>query len=213
MHVRKHFSKQRYDEVLESILVDCKRASENGSEPLALSEFGAEFWQRCRYMPMSPPPYHRSPRSLELYKELIAPFTGVTETMVPAADDWEPDHILVLATPVETEEGDLEINDPIFPMEVTVPADYQKACEATLEILSREPVVQLEYLKGLIDSSLHTSLDATLKWMLNAGILLRTRPMNPSIDPKLIGDQMGQPVFMIQALDYRTDAFVIKRMW
>jgi len=150
---------------------------------------------------------------LELYKELIAPFTGVTETIVPPADNWEPDQILVLATPVQTKERNLEINDPIFPMEVTVPANYHKACQATLEILSREPVVQLKHLKGSVDSSLHTSLDASLKWMLNAGILLRTRPMDPSIDPKLIGDQMGQPLFRIQGVDYRTDAFVVKQMW
>jgi glycosyltransferase involved in cell wall biosynthesis len=213
VHVREHFSKQRHEEVLESILVDSKRASGNRSEALALSEFGAEFWQRCQYLPMSLPPYRRSRRSLELYKELIAPFTGVTETIVPAADKWEPDHILVLASPVQTEERSLQINDPIFPMEVIVPAHYQKACEAILKILSREPVVQLENLKGSVDRSLHTSLDASLQWMLNAGILLRTRPMNPSIDPKLIGDQMGQPVFMIKGLDYRTDAFVIKQMW
>lgn len=213
-HVREHFSKQRYDEILESILVECKRASEkNRSEPLALSEFGAEFWQRCQYLSMSPPPYQRSRRSLELYKELIAPFTGLTETIVSPSDSWKPDQILVLATPVQTKERNLEINDPIFPMEVIVPADYQKACQATLEILSREPVVQLEQLRRSVDRSLHTSLDACLKWMVNAGILLRTRPMNPSIDPKLIGDQMGQPLFRIQGVDYRTDAFVVKQMW
>jgi len=213
VHVREYFSTQRYDEVLESIVADCQRASENGSEPLALSDFGAEFWQRCRYLSMSPPPYQRSRRSLELYKELIAPFTGVTETIVPAADNWEPDQILVLATPVQTKERTLEINDPIYPMEVTVPADFQKTCQAILKILSREPVVQLKNLKSSIDTSLHPSLDAGLKWMVNAGILLRTRPMSPSIHPKLIGNQMGKPLFMIQGLDYRTDAFVIKQMW
>jgi len=213
VHVREHFSKQRCDEILESILVECKRASKNISEPLALSEFGAEFWQRCQYLSMSPPPYQRSRRALELYKELIGPFTGVTETIVPPADKWEPDHFLVLATPVQIRERNLEINDPIYPMEVTVPANYQKDCQAILEVLSREPVVQLKHLKRSVGSSLNTSLDATLNWMLNAGILLRTRPMNPSVDSKLIGDQMGQPLFRIQSVDYRTDAFVVRQMW
>jgi glycosyltransferase involved in cell wall biosynthesis len=213
VHVREQFSKQRYDEILGSILIDCKKASENRSEPLALSEFGAEFWHRCRFKPMSPPPYQRSERALELYKELITPFTGVTETIVPATDNWKSDHILVLATPVQAEERNLKINDPIFPMEVTVPADYQKTCQAILEILRKEPVIQFEHLKSSVDSSLHTSLDACLKWLLKAGILLRTRPMNPSINPKLIGDQMGKPLFTIQGVDYRTDAFVIKKMW
>ena len=139
--MRKHFSTERYDEVFEAILVDCKKSTEKRSEPLALSEFGAEFWHRCRYQPMSPPPYQRSQRSLGLYKELIAPFTDVTESVVRAADKLMPDHILVLAPPVQIEARNLKINDPIFPMEVTVPADYQKTCDAILEIVRREPVV------------------------------------------------------------------------
>jgi glycosyltransferase involved in cell wall biosynthesis len=213
VHVREHFSKQRYDEVLESIVVECKKASENKSEPLALSEFGAEFWQRCRYQPMSPPPYQRGQRSLELYKELIAHFTGVTENTVPVGENLKADQILVQAAPVQAKGRSLRIDDPIFPMEVIVPASYEQTCHAVLEILRREPVVQLEHLQGSIDSSLHTSLDPVLKWMLNAGILLRTRPMNPAVDPKLIGDQMAKPLFTVQVVDYRTDVFVIKQMW
>lgn len=213
VHVREQFSKQRYDEVIESILVECKKASENKSEPLALSEFGSEFWHRCRFQPMSPPPYQRSHRSVELYKELIAPFTGLTESTVPAAENLKPDHILVLAAPVQAEGRSIKINDPIFPMEVIVPANYEKTCHAVLEILRRDPVVQLDHLKGSVDRSLHTSFDASLKWMLNAGILLRTRSMNPSLDPKSVGDQMAKPLFTIQGVDYRTDVFVIKQMW
>jgi len=214
VRVRRLFSKQRYDEVIESILIDCKKASENSSsEPLALSEFGAEFWHRCRYQPMTPPPYQRSQRSLELYKELIAPFTGLTESTVPAIENLKANHLLVLAAPVQIEGRSIKINDPIFPMEMIVPANYQKTCHAILEILRREPVVQLEHLQRSVDSSLHASLDSSLKWLLDAGILLRTRPMHPAIDPKLIGEQMGKPLFTIQGVDYRTDAFVIKQMW
>lgn len=213
VHVREQFSKQHYDQVLESILVECKKASENRREPLALSEFGAEFWHRCRYQPMSPPPYQRSQRSLELYKELIGLFAGVTESTVSAAEKLKPDYILVLASPVQIEGRNLKINDPIFPVDVTLPADYEKTCHAILEILRREPVVKLDHLKSRVDSSLHASFDAGLKWLLNAGILLRTRPMNPTIDPELVGEQMGKPLFTIQGVDYRTDVFVIKQMW
>ncbi len=208
-----HFSKQRYDEVLESILVDCKNVSENGSQPLALSDFGADFWERCLAGPMSPPPLQRGRRSFELYKELIGPFTGVTETTAPMVDNLQPDELLVLATPVQTEGGIIQINDPIFPMEVSMPEDYQKTCHAILEILKREPVVQLKRLLSLVSSPLVSSTEETLKWMLNAGILLRTMPMNPSIDPELIGDQMSRPLFTIQGVDYRSDVYVIKQMW
>jgi len=213
VHVREHFSTQRYDEVLESILVDCKKASESGSEPLALSRFGSEFWHRCLHRPMSLPPFQRSQRSFELYRELIAPFTGVTESMVPAGDSLKPDHLLVLAVPVQAEGRIVSINDPIFPMEVIMPADHQTTSHAILEVLRKEPVIQLERLKSLMHRSLLPSLDESLKWMLNAGLLLRTRPMSPSIDPKLIGDQMGEPLFTIEDVDYRSDVLVIKQTW
>ena len=98
-------------------------------------------------------------------------------------------------------------------MEVSMPEDYQKACHAILEILKREPVVQLKRLLSLVSSPLAPSTEETLKWMLNAGILLRTMPMNPSIDPELIGDQMSRPLFTIQGVDYRSDVYVIKQMW
>ena len=210
-HIRKHFSKQGYDEVLESILVDCMRASEHRSEPLALSEFGAEFWHCCRHQPMCPPPYQRSQRSLALYQELIAPFTGVTESTVAATEKLHADHLLVLATPVHSEGRQLKLNDPIYPLEVTVPAAYEPACHGILEVVRREPVVQLDYLRSCLDSSLRTSFEGTLRWMLNAGILLRTRPMNPSINPKAIDEQMSKPRFAIQGVDYRTDVFVVKQ--
>jgi hypothetical protein len=209
IHVMEHFSKQRYDEVLESILVDCKKVSENGSQLLALSDFGSEYWERCLYGRMSPPPLQRGRRSFDLYKELIGPFTGVTESAVPMADDLEPDQLLILAAPVQTEQGIIRINDPLFPLEVSVPEEYQTTCHAILEILKREPVVQLRRLNSLLPAS----TDETLKWMLNAGILLRTRPMNPAIDPELIGDQMSRPLFTIQSVDYRSDVYVIRQTW
>jgi hypothetical protein len=124
-------------------------------------------------------------------------------------DNLQPEQLLVLAAPVQAEGGTIQINDPIFPMEVSMPEDYQETCHAILEILAREPVVQLKRLISLVSSS----LEETLKWMLNVGIVLRTRPMNPSIDPELIGDQMSRPVFTIRSVDYRSDVYVIKQRW
>jgi glycosyltransferase involved in cell wall biosynthesis len=211
-HVMEHFSKQRYDEILESILADCMKRNEEGSEPLVLSEFGDEFWHQCQNRAMSPPPYRRGKRSFELYKELITPFTGVTENMVPAAENFKPDHLLVLAIPVQVQARTIRINDPIFPQELIVPVDYQKTCHAVLEILRKEPVMQFERLRNLVDGSLLSCLESTLKWMLEAGVLLRTKTTSPAIDPRMIGEQMGKPLFLIQGVDYRSDVIVIKQM-
>jgi hypothetical protein len=208
--VLEHFSQQRYDEVLESIMVDCKKRSENGSQPLALSDFGAELWDSCLHSSMAPPPYQRGPRSFELYKELIGPFTGLTESTIPTGENLEPEHLLLLAAPVRAEGQIVRINDPIFPMEVSMPGNYQRTCHAILEIFKTEPVVQLKRLQSLMTRSHAT--DDTLTWMLTAGILLRTRPMNPSLDPRLIGDKMSKPVFTIQTVDYESDVFVLKQI-
>lgn len=212
IHVQEHFSSRRYDEILQSILVDCMKRIEKGSEPLVLSEFGDEFWQQCQVRSMSAPPYRRGKRSFDLYKELITPFTGVTENTVPVAADLKPDHFLLLAVPVQVQARTVRINDPIFPMEVIVPVDFQKVCHAVLEIIRKEPVIQFERLRNLIDGSLLSSLENTLKWMLNTGLLLRIKAMNPTIDPRMIGEQMGRPLFLIQGVDYRTDVIVIKQM-
>ena len=161
---------------------------------------------------MAPPPYQRGPRSFELYKELIGPFTGLTESTIPTGEKLEPEHLLVLAAPVRAEGQILRINDPIFPMEVTMPGDYQKTCHAILEMLKTEPVVQLKRLQSLMTSSHAAATDDTVTWMLTAGILLRARPMNPSIDPTLIGDKMSRPVFTIQTVDYKSDVFVLKQI-
>ena len=144
---------------------------------------------------------------------MITPFTGVTESIVPMADDLTPDHLLILAVPVETEERMVLINDPIFPLELIMPAAYEQTCHAVLEILRKEPVIQLQRLRSLMNSAMPTSLDDCIRWMLNAGIALRTRPMNPSVDPKSIGDMMGRPLFTIEEVDYRSDVLVIKQTW
>ena len=70
----------------------------------------------------------------------------------------------------------------------------------------------MKRLKSLMTSPLVGSADDTLRWMLKAGLLLQTKPMNPSIDPKLIGDQMSKPLFTIQSVAYRSDVFVLKEI-
>lgn len=193
-------------------MVNCKKESENGSQQLALSDFGAEFWDSCLHSSMAPPPYQRGPRSFELYKELIGPFTGLTESTIPISENLGPEQLLVLAAPVRAEGQILRINDPIFPVEVSMPGDYQMSCQAILEILKTEPVVQLKRLQNLMTSSHAAANDDVINWMLTAGILLRTRPMNPSLDPTLIADKMSKPVFTIQTVDYKSDVFVLKQI-
>ena len=97
-------------------------------------------------------------------------------------------------------------------MEISMPRDYQKTCHPILEILKTEPVVQLKRLQTLMNNSHAAAIDDSLTWMLTAGILLRTRAMNPWLDPTLIGDKMSKPVFTIQTVNYKSDVFVLKQI-
>jgi len=84
---------------------------------------------------------------------------------------------------------------------------------AVIEIgTSGEPLLRRAFGRLTFDTTAAAATDDTLTWMLTAGILLRTRPMNPSLDPTSIDDKMSKPVFTIQTVDYESDVFVLKQI-
>ncbi len=210
VHTMENFSEVRYSENLESILTDCMKRNTNPGEPLSVTDFAEQFWLQCQPESMSPPPFQRGHRTFKLYKELIAPFTGTTEALIPAGDALRPDQLLVLAVPVQIREGVIKVDDPIFPSELIVPEVNRKTCEAVLDILRKEPVIQLERLEHLIHAQARSSLQTTLKWLIDAGVLLRTRKMDADVHPQVIEELMGKPLFSIQSVDFTTDIIVIK---
>lgn len=209
-HATENFSEARYAENLESILADCMQRNKSRGEPLIATDFANQFWLQCQPDSMSPPPFQRGARTFKLYKEMIAPFTGTTEDLIPAGDALRSDQLVVLAVPVQIREGVIQVDDPIFPVEITVPDAERKTCEAILEVLRKEPVIQLERLEHLVNAQARGSLQTTLKWMIDAGVVLRARKMDADIHPQVIEEQMGKPLFSIQSVDFTTDIIVIK---
>jgi len=204
-------SQAHYAETLESIVADCKRLSNGPNEPLRLTEFAREYWLECHPTEFSPPLFQRGRKSFAMYQKLIAPYTSVTEHTIANDEPLEPDQLLVLATPVRIEENLIKLDDPIFPLELVMPEANQKTGEALLAVLRKHPVISVECLQQLIPAPMQSCLQSTLKWMLEKGVLLRTRLMDPSIEPDMIGPQMGQPVFSIQPVDFATDVIVIRQ--
>jgi glycosyltransferase involved in cell wall biosynthesis len=205
-------SQAHYTETLESIVADCERLSHGPSEPLKLTEFAREYWLECKPNEFSPPSFQRGQKSFEMYKELIAPYTGATENTIANDEPWRPDQLLILATPVRFEENLIKLDDPIFPLEFVMPKAIQKAGEAIFAVLRKQPVISIESLQRTIAADMQNGLQTTLQWMIERGILLRTIIMNASIEPDMIGGRMGQPVFAIQPVDYATDVIVIRQM-
>src|SRR5262245_63739789 len=112
------YTKALYSDILVSILSDSIQTRKNTSEPLCLTDFANQFWLHCKHRPVSPPPYRRGRQALELYKELITPFTGTTESMIAADVPLGQQQLLVFGAPIRNKNGKLNIDDPIFPFEL-----------------------------------------------------------------------------------------------
>jgi glycosyltransferase involved in cell wall biosynthesis len=196
-------------QILEGILADCRRAADSPREPLKASVFARQYWGLCTLQWGEPPPYRRGPRSEEMYRELITPFTGTSQASAPGGR-LENLHLLSLATPVrQTERGTFELDDPIFPMEVAAPDEYREAVRATIEVMNEEPVVTVGRLVRTYLGEHANALDA-LAWMLDVGLLLRSRPEPDAVALRSVGAQMGLPLFSIQSVNYTADAIAIR---
>jgi Glycosyl transferases group 1 len=211
-HCRAHaleiYSQVHYAESLESIVVECERRSHGACEPLKLTEFAREYWLECQPREFSPPSFQRGQKSFEMYKELIAPYTGATENNIALDEPFAPDQLVMLATPVRVEENVIKLDDPIFPLEFSIPEANRGMVEQTLEVLRKQPIISLKSLQETIPAP---SLQPALQWLLEKGIVLRTKVMDAYLEPDMIGEQMGQSVFSIQPVDFATDVIVIRQ--
>lgn len=204
-------SQTRYAENLASIVDDCRKGSNGPGEPLKLTDFAREFWLECQAGELSASLFQRGQKSFDMYKALIAPFTGTTDNIVANDEPLSSDQLVVLAVPARINQSALTVDDPIFPLEFVVPEGNKETCGAILDVMRREPVVKLERLQQLIPASAKSCLQTTLKWLLEKGIVLRARLVDAGLDPEMIGEQLGQPVFAIQAVDFTTDVIVIRQ--
>lgn len=211
IHAAENFSTHRYTETLESILNDCACNGGHKCEPLNLTAFADQFWLKCMPRATAPPPFQRGEESFELYKELIYPFTGATEAVVPAGAELSGEQLLMIAVPAVVHGPKIRIDDPIFPLELIIPEGKRKTCEAVLEVMRKEPVIAFARLEQLVPETARKCLPATLQWMFLMGLLLRTNPTEGSIEPEDIGPQISKPLFSIKSVDFtNTDVIAIK---
>jgi len=205
------FSRAQYAERLEAIVADCERLSHGEDEPVQLTDFAREYWLECAPREFAPPSFQRGERSFAMYKELITPYAGLTENTIAISEPFQPDQLLVLATAVRREGKLLLPDDPIFPLEFEIPEAIHATVEAILEALRKQPVISVQSLQQSLPASVQSYVQSTLKWMLEKGIVLRTKLMDAYLEPDMIGERMGQPAFSIQPVDFATDVIVIRQ--
>lgn len=203
-------SPANYAERLDAIVAECEELMHGPGEPLKLTDFAREYWRECHPTEFSPPLFQRGEKSFEMYKRLITPYTAINEDTIANDEPLQPDQLLVLATPVRREENLLKLDDPIFPLEFVIPDGNVKTGEAMLEVLRQQPVISVQQLQELLPAALQSCFQSTLRWLLQKGIVLRTRVMDASIEPEMIDERMGRPVFSITPVNFATDVIVIR---
>ena len=200
-YASRHFSQARLGDRLNELLLaraDARRG--DGPAPLHVTDFAREFWSTCDPDNDVRPPYRRGARSMELYRELIAPYTGLSPLAVPAAEPLQNGHVLSLAVPVV---GDPRtgywLDDPLYPLECEVPARHIRPFRKLLAAFAAEPVITVERMAERHLSRSPEAL-AALAWTTEAGLVLRSRALPGGITPASVRARVAQPLFSFQRL-------------
>jgi glycosyltransferase involved in cell wall biosynthesis len=168
--------------------------------PASATAFADELWSVCSPDGDRRPSFRRSDRSWELYQELMAPFAGRTAWEVPAGEALDESQVLVLAAPVSpAARGRVVVDDPLYPFELEIPAGYAQSVRAVLGVMRTEPAITVG---RLLHEHLRDAGDAAeaVAWMLEAGLLLRTRGGVGPVDPRRIGRQLARRLFTVQKI-------------
>jgi glycosyltransferase involved in cell wall biosynthesis len=171
------YSLEKYAQDLADLLASAASARCPG-ERLKLSEFGREVWQICSRTLDGNAPYRRGPRSFHLYQRLIRPYATrfSREENHPAnIRHWKG--LVYLPWPITSGAGAIEIHDPMFPMKISVPRRHQRVVMNVAHDMDNNVVVATKTLANLVRTRLpyHNPFEVqrAVKWMLDAGILLR----------------------------------------
>jgi glycosyltransferase involved in cell wall biosynthesis len=196
-----HFSQARLKERLGEVVREHGGVRPGGeAEPLLVSDFATELWATCDPASEVRAPFRRGPRSFELYRELVTPYSGLSELAVPADAPLEDDQLLYLGVPVAGDpRAGFWLDDPLFPLECPVPSRSVQPFRKLLESFAAEPVMTTERLgcRHLLRSP---AAMGALAWMIESGLVLRSRLLAGGIDPSRVPREVGLPLFTFERL-------------
>ena len=208
-YATERYSQARYEATLLEILDESVAGREKPAEPLRATSFAEDVWTTCNPFGADTPPFLRGPRSYELYQELMAPVTEATREHVPADEAPAPGHVLSLASPIVGDpESGFRIDDPMYPFDLDVPEEYRDAFGAVLPVLREAPAITVERLGRAVPAGV-PNLPEALGWMLSAGLLLRSQPVDGWVAPEEIDSRLSEPLFRIERLDRMNTDFIM----
>src|SRR5580658_2441045 len=209
-YVQQTFSVRQYREHLEALLADVQTFGDDPGEPLALTRFAQEFWDVCGGKgKLHSHPYCRGEHSFELYRQLIECYCGTPPASIAAGCVLMAHEIVCLATPGRmNSQGNLEIDDPIYPLILCVPEAIRTGVELVLGTFDSVATTSVEQ---LLNGPLRAHRDGpeVLSWMIDAGLLLHVAPEQLKTKLPAISPQINAPFFSVQRLDPRADLAVI----
>ncbi len=203
------YSLSKYRENLGSILTDCQGKTDVVSEPLKASEFARQLWGSHATVYDVPLAYRHGSSPYHLYKELITPYTGISQDVAAIDQQLKANQMICLATPlVKVDEETFEINDPIFPLSITIPAEHKNVVCTVIEAMREEPVITIERLTNTYLAGQANITDA-LEWMIEAGLILKGRLESVALSDQSISSQMSLPLFSFQSINSSSDIIVL----
>jgi glycosyltransferase involved in cell wall biosynthesis len=197
--VAQRHSPEALASVLEEVFCGALRGRGRPATPIQATRFGEEFWSVCDIR-WPGPAFHRGERSGALYREMVAPFAGVTPAHVPSGDTLEPDQVLTLATAVHLDGEAVRPDHICHPYPVQVPAELRPAVWSILEQMREHPALTVERLIESRLDAVEQTCDAVY-FLLDTGLLLRTRAVPGWMDPESVGRTMADPLFTTVTVD------------
>jgi hypothetical protein len=177
------YSQAEVGKLMEEIVSTTSRDRSPHPDPLQATAFAEEFWNTCD--PRWPgAAYRRSPRSEELHRELVTPFTAVSPEHVDAAEPLEPGHVVFLANPVHKGTGArVRLDDVFYATEVPFPPAHQYAVHAMLGVLREQPAITAAEQMEAVPMP---GVREALAWMLDRG-----RGRRATAAPRGVGARPG----------------------
>jgi hypothetical protein len=204
------FTRTRFQQRLDEILANSVRNLESPPRPLEATRFAQEYWQTCDPK-LSRPIYRRGPKSFELYMELTSTYAGLAPEHVTPDEPLEDEQVLCLATPIDSEgDGQFRVDDPHYLFEVEVPAPHLETFRSVLAVMRLQPAMTVRELTRCVTA--RAGWQAGLRWMLSAGLLLRSRPVAGWVAPQDVNERLSQVLFTVQALDAAPDFVLSTRL-
>lgn len=165
-------------------------------EPSSISPslFAIELWMRmkARKTSSSIKPHTREFR---LYQRLMNTFAGVTAD--PEKSDTNAEPWLLLPMPVQRVtgvDGQWLVDDPMYPLTITVPPEFLSPVSDIMELMLECPVVSESQLVGSIPKS---ALGA-LAWLINAGLVIQSSCRTDEITTREATRPMAIPMFSFE---------------